>query len=170
MTSRVRGWVVAAVLLAGLAGVGWQVLAARNALAPAITLSTLQGRSFTLDQWKGKVVLVNFWATSCSGCVKEMPELVKTFKTYQAQGFETVAVAMSYDPPAYVESFTRSRELPFTVALDRDGHVAKAFGEIRLTPTTFVLDKQGRIVQRYIGVPDFAQLHQLIEAKLKERT
>ncbi len=169
MARRVRGWLMGAAVIVVMAGAGWQVLKQQESVAPMVSVPTLQGQTLSLAQWKGKVVLVNFWATSCSACVKEMPELVKTFNTYHSQGLETVAIAMNYDPPEYVENFSRARQLPFTVALDREGKAAKAFGEIRLTPTTFLLDKQGKMVQRYIGIPDFNQLNQLIDSKLKER-
>ena len=74
-------------------------------------------------------MLVNFWATTCVSCVKEMPDLVATYNKYQARGYETVAVAMSYDPPAWVLNFAQSRQLPFKVALDVDGSAAKAYGK-----------------------------------------
>ena len=109
---------------------------------------------------------MNFWATSCTTCVAEMPELIATYNKYKARGFETVAVAMSYDPPSYVVNFAQTRQLPFKVAIDNTGGVAKAWGDIQLTPTTFVLDKQGNIVKRYVGAPNFAELHQLIDKLL----
>ncbi|NDY92658.1 peroxiredoxin family protein [Ideonella livida] len=130
--------------------------------APDVRFTRLDGGVTGLSALQGKVVLVNFWATSCTTCVGEMPHLVSTFQKFQAQGYETVAVAMSYDPPDFVANFVKSRQLPFTVALDHDGGVAKAFGDIRLTPTSLLIDKRGRIVKRYVGAPDFAALHQLI--------
>ena len=68
--------------------------------------------------------LVNFWATSCTGCMKEMPRLVETHRKYAGQGFETVAVAMSYDRPDYVQTYVNTNKLPFKVALDMDGSIA----------------------------------------------
>ena len=118
------------------------------------------------DSLRSKMVLVNFWATSCPGCIKEMPDLVKTWQKYHSRGLETIAVAMSYDPPEYVRQFAEKNGLPFTVALDTGGAVAQAFGNVRVTPTTFVIDKQGQIIQQYVGEPDFTQLHTLIESAL----
>ena len=119
-------------------------------------------------QLQGKVSLVNFWATSCTTCVAEMPEIVATYKKYKDQGYETMAVAMSYDPPSYVVNFAQTRQLPFKVAIDNTGAVARAWGDIQLTPTTFLLNKRGEIVKRYVGAPNFAELHQLIEKLLAE--
>lgn len=111
---------------------------------------------------------MNFWATSCTTCVAEMPELIATYNKYKARGYDTVAVAMSYDPPSYVVNFAQTRQLPFKVAIDNTGAVAKAWGDIQLTPTTFLVNKRGEIVKRYVGAPNFAELHQLVEKLLAE--
>jgi peroxiredoxin len=74
---------------------------------------------------------------------------------------------MSYDPPNFVREYVKTNRLPFMVALDSDGGLARAFGEIQLTPTSILIDKEGRIVKRYLGVPNFTELNQLIEEKLK---
>jgi len=134
--------------------------------APNIELTTLGGQSIALDSLRGKVVMVNFWATSCPGCIKEMPQLVDTYKKYQPRGLEIVAVAMSYDPPEYVRNYVQQRNLPFTVALDTTGEAAKAFNQVKLTPTTFIIDRQGRIIQQTLGELDFARLHTLLEQHL----
>ena len=135
--------------------------------APASTFVLLDGSRLNTEQLQGKVTLVNFWATSCTTCVAEMPELVDTYKQFKDQGFETVAVAMSYDAPSYVVNFAQTRQLPFKVAIDNTGAVAKAWGGIELTPTTFLIDKHGAIVKRYVGPPDFKELHQLLAQLLK---
>lgn len=140
----------------------------RKPTAPAVSFTSLKGETITLDSLRGKVVLVNFWATSCPGCIKEMPQLVSTYEKYHAQGYETIAVAMSYDPPNYVLTYTEKNALPFTVSLDINGEIARAFGDVKLTPTSILIDKQGSIIQQTVGEPDFAKLHTLIETKLKE--
>jgi peroxiredoxin len=134
----------------------------RREMSPDVQYTLLDGQRQALSSLRGKVVLVNFWATSCTTCVHEMPQIVATHLKFSSRGFETLAVAMSYDPPAYVANFAQSRQLPFGVAIDNTGEVAKAFGDIRLTPTTFLLDKRGGIVKRFVGEPDFAALHQQI--------
>lgn len=136
--------------------------------APTSSFVLLDGTQVTTAQFKGKVSLVNFWATSCTTCVAEMPELVSTYNKFKDRGYETLAVAMSYDPPSYVVNFAQSRQLPFKVAIDNTGAVAREWGDIQLTPTTFLVNKRGEIVKRFVGTPDFAELHQLIEKLLAE--
>lgn len=136
--------------------------------APESTFVLLDGSKKSTADFKGKVTLVNFWATSCTTCVAEMPELSATFEKYRSRGFDTLAVAMSYDPPSYVVNFAETRKLPFAVAIDNTGAVAKAWGDVRLTPTTYLVNKRGEIVKRYVGTPDFAELHRLIEELLAQ--
>ncbi len=153
-----------AVLLAGvlaLSGCGQDS-------APASSFVLLDGSKLSTEQLKGKVTLVNFWATSCTTCVAEMPEIVATYDKFKDKGYETLAVAMSYDPPAYVVNFTESRKLPFKVAIDNTGVNARDWGDVKLTPTTYLVNKRGEIVKRYVGTPDFAELHRLIEKLLAE--
>lgn len=136
--------------------------------APSSTFVLLDGSSRTAADLKGKVTLVNFWATSCVTCVAEMPKLVATWHQFHGRGYETLAVAMSYDPPSYVVNYAQTRQLPFGVAIDNTGAVALAWGDVKLTPTTFVVNRRGEIVKRYVGEPDFAELHRLIEKLLSE--
>lgn len=148
--------------------------AAFNALfssnpAPGVTFTSLKGEKISTQDLRGRVVLVNFWATDCPTCVKEMPRMVTTYNKYQKQGLEFVAVAMRYDPPNYVLNYTEKNSLPFRVALDPMGDLAKSFGDVKLTPTTIVIDKRGNIVSRILGEPDFAKLDALIEQKLAEQ-
>lgn len=162
-----RAFLAGAAVLAAVAGAGYLALGTRDA-APAVEYVLLDGTRQNFADLRGKVVLVNFWATSCVTCVKEMPEMVATYQKYRDRGLDFVAVAMSYDPPAYVANFTESRKLPFKVAIDNTGQVAREFGDVKLTPTTFVLNRRGEIVKRYVGEPDFAQLHQLVDKLLAE--
>ena len=139
-----------------------------SSAAPASTFVLLDGSKQTTEDLKGKVTLVNFWATSCVTCVAEMPKVIDTYNKYQARRYDTLAVAMSYDPPSYVVNFTETRKLPFKVAIDNTGAVAQAWGDVKLTPTTYIVNKQGQIVKRYVGEPDFNELHRLIEKLLAE--
>jgi peroxiredoxin len=154
--------VAACVVLAGA------FLLRGNEMAPASTFLLLSGESKQTSDLKGKVTLVNFWATSCVSCVAEMPKLVSTYEKYKAQGFGTMAVAMQYDPPSYVLNFVQTRKIPFDVALDNTGAVAKSWGDIQLTPTTYLVNRRGEVVKRYVGEPNFVELHQLIEKLLLE--
>lgn len=160
--------VIAATLAIALAVGAGIYMQTGVAAAPASTFVLLDGSKKSTDDLKGKVTLVNFWATSCTTCVAEMPKVIATYEKYRAQGYNTLAVAMSYDPPAYVVNFAETRKLPFQVAIDNTGSVAKAWGDVQLTPTTYLVNKRGEIVKRYVGEPDFAELHKLIEKLLAE--
>ncbi len=155
-----------AVLIWLTAGMVLTLVACSNQAAPKVSFTDIKGHTISLEQLKGKVVMVNFWATSCTTCVGEMPDMIKTYDKYHAKGLEYVAVAMSYDPPNYVLNFTETRKLPFNVALDLDGKLAQQFGEVKLTPTTFVIDKQGMIIKKYVGAPEFNELHHLLDTQL----
>jgi peroxiredoxin len=159
-------YLAAAVVAVAIAVTGFLALSREQ--APQVGYVLLDGRKENFADLRGKVVLVNFWATSCVTCVKEMPELIDIYRKYNDRGLDLVAVAMSYDPPAYVSNFAETRQLPFKVAIDNTGEVARRFGDVKLTPTTYVVNKRGEIVKRYVGEPDFAQLHQLIERLLSE--
>lgn len=166
-TSRTLTSALLALALVVAGGLAWLSLGAKEKAPPA-PYTLLDGQKSSIDQLRGKVVLVNFWATSCVSCVKEMPELVATHQKFRDRGFDTLAVAMSYDPPAYVANFAQSRQLPFGVAIDNTGAIARSFGDVRLTPTTVLINKRGEIVKRYVGEPDFASLHALVERLLAE--
>lgn len=165
--NRRRRWlqIGAALAAAVLATFAYLSLSAEDK-APDVRFTNLKGEQFTLQSLRGKVVMVNFWATSCTTCVQEMPEMVQTYDKYKSKGLDFVAVAMSYDPPNYVLNYAQTRQLPFHVALDTQDRLAKSFGDVKLTPTTFVIDKSGNIIKRYVGAPDFAQLHALLEKAL----
>ena len=138
--------------------------------APAVSFTTLAGKPVTSGELHGKVVLVNFWSTSCAVCARELPELIATYRTYAPRGFEVIAVAMPYDRPDWVVDYARRRELPFTVALDYDGTINRAFGGVEATPTAFLIDKRGRIVRRTVGQPDFTELRTRIRRELDRET
>jgi peroxiredoxin len=156
----------ATVALAAGVGLALPMLAAcgRVEQAPAVSYTLLDGHRSDLAALRGRVVLVNFWATDCAPCVEEMPGLVANWRKYSPRGFETLAVAMSYDAPALVSSFAQSRALPFGVVIDNTGEVAGRFGDVRFTPTSVLIDKRGNIVRRWVGKTDFAALGAEIEA------
>lgn len=150
-------------------GTAWTMFQATGITnAPESSFVLLDGSKTNTADFKGRVTLVNFWATSCVTCVAEMPKIIATYDKYHARGFDTLAVAMSYDPPSYVVNYAEIRKLPFKVAIDNTGNVAKAWGDVRLTPTTYIVNKRGEIVKRYVGEPDFAELHRLIESLLSQ--
>jgi peroxiredoxin len=158
--------ILAIVILAIIAAAA--LFFSRPAAAPELRFATLDGETLVTSDLRGKVVLVDFWATSCATCVKEMPMWVETHRKFAPRGYETVAVAMSYDHPNLVAEYAQKNALPFHVALDSSGEIAKGFGGVSLTPTTIILDRRGRIVKQFLGEPDQAELHALLEKTLSD--
>lgn len=166
MHYRTLRYLFAAAVVVAAAAVAWFTLVRQP--APASEFVLLDGSRQSMQALQGKVTMVNFWATSCAPCVAEMPGFASTYTQYADQGLELVAVAMSYDRPEYVVNFAQSRQLPFKVAIDNTGQVAKAWGDVQLTPTTYVVDKRGAIAKTYVGAPRLDELHRLIEQLLAE--
>jgi peroxiredoxin len=163
-----RSWIRPAAIGAAvlvIAGIGYAAFT-RSTPAPDVTFIAIDGQKISTQALRGKVVMVNFWATSCTTCVHEMPAMVDTYNRFKGQGLQFIAVAMSYDPPNYVLNYAATRKLPFKVALDSGGDIAKQFGNVALTPTTFVIGKDGMILKRYVGEPDFSSLHALLQKAL----
>jgi thiol-disulfide isomerase/thioredoxin len=142
------------------------ILSYRAPIAPSVVFTTIGGERVVIADLHGKVVLVNFWATTCAVCMREMPQMVETYRAYAPRGFEVIAVAMPYDRPDWVGSYSRSKALPFRVALDYDAAINGAFGGVEATPTSFLIDKRGRVIRRIVGEPDFAWLRATIESEL----
>jgi len=138
----------------------------RPAPAPYVRFATLGGGTLSTEDLRGKVVLVNFWATWCASCIKEMPKMVETYRKYSPRGYDMVAVAVKSDSPGQVAQFVKLRALPFKVAHDASGEAAREFGEVRVTPLSVLIDRRGRVVKRYIGEPDWAELHADIDKLL----
>jgi peroxiredoxin len=129
--------------------------------APEVQFTMLSGESLVTSDLRGKVLLVNFWATYCGPCMKEMPKLVQTYRKFSPRGYEMIAVAVSRDQPDRVAAVATT--LPFKVAFDGDGRLARGFGNVRVTPSTFIVDREGRIVKRYVGEPEWSELHAILE-------
>ncbi|MGA7799357.1 MAG: TlpA disulfide reductase family protein [Gammaproteobacteria bacterium] len=145
--------VLCAVVLIGVLGYVWFAPTGLTR-APDITMTTIEGKHIDLAKLRGRPVLVTFWATTCPGCVAEMPHLINLYKELAPRGLEVIGVAMSYDPPDQVMAMAKARDIPYPVALDTHGKVSKAFGNIQLTPTSFLIAPDGRIVKQKIGEMD----------------
>ncbi len=138
----------------------------KQPLAPNVTFTTIEGKQISMASLKGKLVLVNFWSTNCRACVTEMPALASTYKAYKDKGFEVIAIAMPYDPPAQVLNYAKQKELPFPVMHDGFGEMTAKFDEISLTPTTYIFNKQGKRIQYTIGALNFKKLGELLDREL----
>ncbi len=137
--------------------------------APPLRASTVDGQPVSLAQLRGKVVLVHFWATTCAICLAEQPELVQTFRRYQPRGLEVIAVAMPYDRPDLIKRHLSRYPMPFKIVWDQEGQIGSEFGGIVGTPTTFVVDREGRLISRTTGAIDFDKLERLLDKSLALR-
>tara|TARA_B100001769_G_scaffold177350_1_gene139932 strand:+ start:335 stop:823 length:489 start_codon:yes stop_codon:yes gene_type:complete len=142
-------------------------MSTQKKLVPQIDMLTISGETISTKDLKGSVYLVNFWATDCPGCIEEMPGLIDTFNKYKNKNFTVIAVSMFYDPPSRVLSYTEKNKLPFPVTLDLDKNIMNSFDDIKLTPTSVLINKKGQVVNTIIGVLDFKDLHEKIDLMLK---
>jgi thiol-disulfide isomerase/thioredoxin len=127
---------------------------------------TIDGTEITSDHLNGKLTLINFWATDCPGCINEMPALIQTYKQYKNKGLEVIAVAMYYDPPSRVISYAKNNELPFPVVLDSNKEIMNKFNNIKLTPTSVILDQNGYIINTIIGEINFKDFNETLDKLL----
>jgi thiol-disulfide isomerase/thioredoxin len=131
-----------------------------------VVFTTIHGETISMQSLKGKVVLVSFWATSCTSCIKEMPDLIKTYNQYKNKGLEIIAVAMPYDPPLQVVNFAKQKEIPFPVMHDSYAEITQKFGGVSVTPTAYLYNKDGNRIQRAVGILNFDKLHALLDQEL----
>ncbi len=140
-----------------------------NKTVPNISFTTLNSEKMSLEKWRGKPVIVTFWATDCESCLKEIPLWLDLYSRYHAQGLEIIGVSMYYDPPNHVIEFNKLHALPYLITLDIEAKIAKTFGDVKVTPTTFLLNLKGEIVWQKVGLMELAELQPLIENFLKEK-
>ena len=133
---------------------------------PPVSISTIDGRSFDIAAIDGRPVLVTFWSTTCVVCLREMPDMEALYRRLSPRGFEIIAVSMPWDPPDEVVRLARARGLPYPVALDVNGTVARAFGDVSVTPTHFLVGPGGEIAYRRTGALDFAELGDRLHSML----
>ncbi len=126
--------------------------------SPDISLVTIRGEKLQLAGYRGRPLLVTFWATTCPGCIREMPHLIELYRELHPQGLEIIGIAMDYDPPNRVLAMSKARAIPYPIALDIQADAAYAFGDVRLTPTSFLIAPDGRIVYRKTGEMDMAKV------------
>ena len=122
-----------------------------QALAPDFTLADLDGGTVRMDDLRGKVVLLNFWATWCPPCKAEMPDLDALYRTYgESQGLVVLGVNLQEDAET-VAPFVRERDLSFPILLDAEGRVTSDLYHVRPLPTSFIIDRQGYIRDAWNG-------------------
>jgi peroxiredoxin len=124
----------------------------------------LQGQDYTLSQFRGKVVLINFFTFFCGPCREEMPELNQVYHEYQGQGFQTLGIALSSDP-TQIRFLVKQLGLDYPVLIGND-QVSNAYGSVAVVPTTFIIDRSGKVVQKVEGTRNKAEFEKIIKALL----
>lgn len=161
---QIKKFLIPLVILCALAALAYHLYA--KPTAPETIFTTIKGDKISMASLKGKVVLVSFWATDCSSCIKEMPDLINTYNAYKSKGFEVIAIAMPYDPPQQLLNYVTQKALPFPVVHDSLGELIDEFGGVYATPTAFLFDKNGQRLQRTTGTLDFSDLHARLDKAL----
>lgn len=138
-------------------------------LAPPFKLRNLKGNLEGLDDHSGKVIVVNFWATWCVPCVKEMPSFEKLYRRFRSQGLTLLAISLDKGDPSKVQEFVDKHKLSFPVLLDSDGVAEKLYPSFTI-PFTYVIDKQGRVVARVDGAKNWesSETFEAVEHLLKQ--
>jgi cytochrome c biogenesis protein CcmG, thiol:disulfide interchange protein DsbE len=146
-----------------------QVKPEEGYLAPPFTLRNLKGNLEGLDDHSGKVIIVNFWATWCAPCVKEMPSFETLYRRYRSKGLTLLAVSLDKDGSAKVQEFVDKHKLSFPVLLDTEGVAEKLYPSFTI-PFTYVIDKQGRVAARVDGAKEWAspETFKAVEYLLKQ--
>jgi peroxiredoxin len=147
-------------LLSALAYQLWNPAGLRE--VPDITLVTTRGERIALENLRGEPLLVTFWASTCTTCMEEMPHLIDLYHELSPRGLKIIGIAMFYDPPNRVLAVQDARNIPYTIALDIDAQASRAFGDVNLTPTTFLIGPDGRIVYHKVGAMDMDELRSAI--------
>lgn len=120
-----------------------------TALAPDFTLKTLDGQEITLSKLKGKVVLLDFWATWCGPCRESIPHLIHLYKTYKGNGLEVIGMSMDRGDADTIRHFVKSMDILYPIVISPED-VARNYGVTGL-PTTILIDKEGRIQAKIAG-------------------
>jgi thiol-disulfide isomerase/thioredoxin len=136
----------------GYGGAKTQVVGKANGSpAPEFELTSLDGKQVKLSDFRGKAVLLNFWATWCSPCKIEMPWFIELQKQYGPQGLQVLGVAMDDAGKDDIAKFAREMGVDYPVLLGKEA-VGEAYGGVQFLPTTFYIDRNGRVVERVFGL------------------
>jgi len=128
-------------------------------------LKTTDGKTVQLSQMKGKVVLLNFWATWCGPCRKEIPDFLEVYKQYKGRGFEIIGVSLDDEGWKVVNPFVKQFNINYPIVIG-DGKLVNAYGGFEFIPTTFLIDKEGTIVHTFTGLVTKADLERRLKVIL----
>jgi len=134
--------------------------------APKVVFKTITGEKIALSELRGQPVIINFWASTCGYCLEEMPHLANLYRELSPKGFKLIGIAMPYDMPSQVVQISKQLDIPYAVAIDPDDTVARAFGNVRFTPTSFLIDANGMIIDKTTGRMDLDDLRNRLDQLL----
>lgn len=162
----IKGLLVLA-LIAGVLAFFW--LAPNDGLqaAPKLQATTIDGEKIDSGDLKGKPYMVVFWATDCPGCVREIPHLNELYSDLNKDGFRVIGIAMPHDELPLIRTMRQEKNMNYDIVFDEDGMLAKAYGGVKVTPTSFLVSPKGKITLHKMGMLEMDAMRQTIEGMLK---
>ena len=133
--------------------------------APDFTLPDINGKMVSLKDFRGKVLILDFWATWCPPCRQEIPQFVDLYSQYKEKGFEIIGIALDQEGEKVVKPFSQNYNIKYPILIGGE-EVSEIYGGIRGIPTTFVIDRKGNIVKKYVGFRDREVFEEDIKALL----
>jgi peroxiredoxin len=134
--------------------------------APDFSFKTQYGKDFQLSRMKGKVVLINFWATWCGPCRAEIPGFLQVYERYKDKGLEIVGISLDENGWEVVTPFIKRFNITYPIVIDARGVVAQQYGRIDAIPTSFFIDRKGNIVDQHVGYLSKEELEKKIKSLL----
>jgi thiol-disulfide isomerase/thioredoxin len=138
-------------------------------VAPFFTSTDLEGKAFDLNTYKGKVLVLNFWATWCGPCRREIPDFIQLQDEYGAGGLQIVGIALDEQGASIVKPFADKFKINYPVVVDAKSEVAAMYGQMNAIPVTIVVDRTGKIRSRQVGMRTKAQIEAIVVPLLKEK-
>jgi peroxiredoxin len=136
-------------------------------VAPDFTLQSLDGKAVRLSDFRGKAVVLNFWATWCEPCKIEMPWFVDLQKKYASEGLQILGVAMDDASPQEIEKFAKQMEVNYPVMVGKDS-VGDAYGGVQFLPATFYIGRDGKVIERVFGIKGRGEIEDAVKKALAQ--
>ena len=155
------------ILVLGSAAVYYYIKRTGPYYLPDITLEAINGQPVSLQSLRGKPGLVVFWASTCSTCIKELPELIELYNHYSPKGLQVIGIVIYYNDPKEAIAMVQNKKIPYRILLDRNKKATYAFGGVHFTPTSFLIAPDGKIMYREMGKTDFAVIRKSLQKLLR---